>query len=93
MRHVVVMWRSSECDLYCVSTQIRQVAAVDEVRQHEVDQPVGAAERHGRLGPVRGQRQQPLALAAGEHDREVDDWIFQGLLDVEHLPEAEGAAP
>ena len=24
MRHVVVMWRSSECDLYCVSTAIRE---------------------------------------------------------------------
>ena len=45
-------------------------AGVDEVRQREVDQPVVAAERHGRLGAVERQRHQALALAAGEHDRE-----------------------
>ena len=43
---------------------------VDQVGQHEVDQPVVAAERHGRLGPVGGERPQPLALAAGQHDAE-----------------------
>jgi hypothetical protein len=46
------------------------VAAVDEVGQHEVDEPVDAAERHRRLGPVRGERHQALSLAAGEDDRE-----------------------
>ena len=47
-----------------------QVAGVDEVREREVDQPVAATERDGRLRPVGGQRHQALALAAGEHDRE-----------------------
>ena len=42
---------------------------VREVGQHEVDQPVGAAERHRRLGPVHGQRHQSLALATREDDR------------------------
>ena len=46
-----------------------EVAGVDEVGEREVDQAVDAAERHRRLGPVGGQRHQPLALAAGEHDR------------------------
>ena len=45
-----------------------QVAGVDEVRQREVDQPVAAAERHRRLGPVERQRHQPLALAACQDD-------------------------
>ena len=45
-----------------------QAAGVDQVREGEVDQPVQAAERHGRLGPVRGERCEPLALPAGEHD-------------------------
>ena len=44
------------------------VAAVDQVGQHEVDEPVDPAERHGRLGAVGGQRHQALALAAGEDD-------------------------
>ena len=43
---------------------------VDEVRQREVHQPVQAAERHRRLGPVRGQRRQPLSRTAGEHHAE-----------------------
>ena len=45
-----------------------QVAGVDEVRQREVDEPVAAAERDGRLRPVERERHQPLALAAREHD-------------------------
>ena len=47
-----------------------QVAAVDQVGQHEVDQPVLPAERHRGLGPVGRQRHQPLALAAGQDDPE-----------------------
>ena len=47
-----------------------EVAGVGEVRQGEVDQPVAAAERHGRLRPVVGEREEPLALAAGEDDHE-----------------------
>ena len=47
-----------------------EIAAVDQVGQREVDHAVEPAERHRRLGPVRGERHQALALAAGEHDRE-----------------------
>ena len=43
-------------------------AAVGHVGQREIDQPVEPAERHRRLGPVRGQRAQPGARSAGEHD-------------------------
>ena len=43
---------------------------VGEVRQGEVDQPVAAAERHGRLGAVVRQWLQSLALTAGEDDDE-----------------------
>ena len=42
---------------------------VDAVRQREVDDPVLAAERHGRLGAHLGQDRQALALAAGEDHR------------------------
>ena len=62
--------RSRLCDLYCVSTTTLQVAGVHDVGQREVDQPVDAAERHRRLGPVGRQRHQPLALAAREDDRQ-----------------------
>jgi hypothetical protein len=47
-----------------------EVAAVDQVGQDEVDHAVHAAERHRRLGPVRSQWHQPLALATGQHHRE-----------------------
>ena len=42
---------------------------VDAVRQREVDDPVLAAERHGRLGALLGQDREALALAAGEDHR------------------------
>jgi hypothetical protein len=45
-------------------------AAVRQVRQDEVDEPVMASEWHGRLGPVGGQGGEALALAAGQHHRE-----------------------
>ena len=45
-----------------------QVVRVDEVAQREVDEAVDATERHGGLGPVRGQGHEAFALAAGEHD-------------------------
>ena len=45
-----------------------QEAGVGQVRQDEVDEPVLAAERHRGLGPIEGQRHQPLAFAAGEDD-------------------------
>ncbi len=46
------------------------VAAVGQVGEREVDEPVVAAERNRRLGALAGQREQPLALAPGEHHRE-----------------------
>ena len=47
-----------------------QEAAVDEVREREVDQPVVAAERNRRLGAVGRERPEALALAARQNDRE-----------------------
>src|SRR5207247_3563458 len=44
--------------------------AVDAVGECEVDDPVAAAERHGRLGPVAGQRLRTRPLAAGQDDRQ-----------------------
>src|ERR1035438_6667767 len=41
---------------------------VDEVAQHEVDNPVLASKRDGRFGPFIGKRSQPRSLAAGEDD-------------------------
>ena len=43
-------------------------AAVGQVGQREVDQPVETAERDGRFRPVRGQRAEAGSGAAGEHD-------------------------
>ena len=42
---------------------------VDAVGQREVDDPVLATERHGRLGPLLGQDREALALAAREDHR------------------------
>ena len=47
-----------------------QIAGVGEVRQREIDQPVGPGERHGRLGPVVRQRLQSLSLTARQDDDE-----------------------
>ena len=43
-------------------------ARVHAVGQGEVDDPVLAAERDGRLGAVIGEDGEPLAGAAGQHD-------------------------
>ncbi len=79
-RHVVAEQRRepprlADVAVEAVALVLRQhddleVPGVGEVRQREVDEPVGAAERHRRLGPVVGEREQPLALAAGQHDDE-----------------------
>ena len=47
-----------------------QIPGIDQVRQHEVDQPIGAAEGNRGLGAVRGERIQPFALAPGHDDAE-----------------------
>ena len=43
-------------------------AAVETVGEGEVHDPVDAAERHGRLGPVAGQGIEPRSLPARQHD-------------------------
>ena len=48
----------------------REDAAVDEIAEHEVDDPVLAGERHRRLRALIGQRRQPRSLAAGKHERQ-----------------------
>jgi hypothetical protein len=47
-----------------------EIAGVYQVRQDEVDETVGTTERHGRFGPVRRQRPQPLSLTARENNPE-----------------------
>ena len=43
-------------------------ARVDEVAQHEVDDPILASKGDGRFGPFVGKRSKPCSLAAGEDD-------------------------
>ena len=45
-------------------------AAVEAVGEREIDDPIHAAERHGRLGPIARQRLQPRAFAAGQNYRQ-----------------------
>ena len=70
----------SEPALYCVRTLDLVDAGVDEVREHEVDDAVAAAERDGRLGPVAGERGEPFAFAAGEDDPD-DGRAARGAID------------
>ena len=65
------MWRLSESDLYCVAMKMRRRPGVDAVAQREVDDAVRPAEVDRRLGAFLGQRIEPLAGAAGEHDDEA----------------------
>src|SRR5215469_3974082 len=41
---------------------------VDQVRQREIHHTIQAAEGNSRLGPLRGQRPQPLPSPARQHD-------------------------
>jgi hypothetical protein len=60
-------------------------AAVEAVRQREVDNPVDAAERHGRLGAIAGEGFKARSFAAGQNHRQdvfharacsvVRDWV------------------
>ena len=45
-------------------------AGVDAVREREVDDPIGTAERDGRLGALARERVEPLAGATREQDRD-----------------------
>jgi len=65
-----------------------QVAAVHDVREREVDQPVDPCERHRRLRPVGGQRHQPLALTTGQHDGQ--DPFATGGAHARHRSEVRG---
>ena len=47
-----------------------EVAGVDDVGQGEVDETIDARERDRRLGPVGGERHEPLALSSCQHDGE-----------------------
>ena len=85
-RHVVAQLRGQPPRLGQVAVQgvglvLRQhrnahVACVDEVGQDKIDQTVVAAERHGGLGTVSGQRKQALALTAGQDDGENSRLAF-----------------
>ena len=75
--------RQGDVDVEAVALVLGQhddlaVVAVDQVGEDEVDQPVVTPERHGRLRPVGGQRHQPLALPAGEDDRQDTGLVLQG---------------
>ena len=50
-----------------------QVSRIHQIGQHEVDQPVGAAERNRRFGAVGRQWVEPLALPARQDDAK-DVW-------------------
>src|ERR1700759_5762948 len=52
-----------------------QIAGVDQIGQHEVDQPIGTAEGNRWLGAVGGHWIQPLALTAGP-DNAQHLWRF-----------------
>src|SRR5262245_9382689 len=43
-------------------------AGVDEVGEHKIDDPISAAERHGRLRPMLGQWIKALAFSTCEDD-------------------------
>lgn len=43
---------------------------VDQIGEHEIDEPVVSAEWDRGLGPVGGERKQPSPLAPGEDDGE-----------------------
>ncbi|GAA1584896.1 hypothetical protein GCM10009764_04890 [Nocardia ninae] len=47
-----------------------QKTRVDQVAEDEIDQSIGAAERHRWFGTVRREWKESLALATGEHDPE-----------------------
>ncbi len=67
-------------------------ARVRQVRQDEVDDPVAAAEGHGRLGAIEREREEARALAAGHDQRDepllsVHWWCAAiGQLNYNHFP-------
>ena len=65
------MCRLSDSDLYCVRDEDSPQSGIDAVAEREVDDAVRPAEVDRRLGALLGQRIEPLAGAAGEHDDEA----------------------
>ena len=61
---------SSDLTLELEQNVDRVDAGVDQVTEDKVDDAVLAAERHGRFGPLLGERIQTCTLSAGEHERE-----------------------
>ena len=72
------MWSFSERGLYCVRTRTSSISELTQLRQREVDDPVLARERHGRLGAHSGQDRQPLPFPTGEDDG--DDPLHAAML-------------
>jgi hypothetical protein len=65
------MWRFSDSDLYCVDVPQPRV---DAVAEREIDDAVGAAEKHRRLGAIACQRVQTLAgPSCKQYDQRVVD--------------------
>ena len=72
-RRPLARWSESECGLYCWATQTSPSPRVEAVREREVDQPVGAGEGDGGLGPPVGQQLETATGAAGEDEDEGAD--------------------
>ena len=45
-------------------------AGIDQIRQHKIDQPIAASDRHGRFGAVRRERPEASPLATRQHERQ-----------------------
>jgi hypothetical protein len=66
-----------------LSQHINRVdSRVEEITQHEIDDPVFTAERHGRFGPFLSERKEAGALASRQHDPQYAyaHRFYQGLL-------------
>ncbi len=70
MFHPMRTWRLSDSDLYWVAMKMRRRPELMQLLRGEVDDPVGAAEIHRRLGAFRRQRMQAFARAAREENHE-----------------------
>ena len=80
------MCRLSDAELNCVSTKMRRMSACRQLLIGHVDQPVLAADRHGRLRAGGGQRKQAGALPAAEDDRERVAVMVQRVVQVQYRP-------
>ena len=83
------MCRLSEAELNCVSTKMRLRPGVQAVGERNVDQPVLAADRNGRLRSLMGEREEARAPASAQDDGE--DVVHCGGLYAEGAPALERA--